>query len=113
MLVLQLLGALMHRSLEVVVLSAKSGFEFLLPEGDLSLSGHHILPCHQEGLLLPHEHLELLVIPFAQLQTLVLQLLVHLAGGLTSFLELLSLLTVPGLHFLHARRHGLHEGQIH
>ena len=51
--------------------------------------------------------------PIAQLATLVPQLLVHLVGGLALLLEHLPLLVVPGLHLLHARRHGFHEGQVH
>ena len=63
--------------------------------------------------MLPHKHLELLVVPLVQLQTLVLQLLIHLASGLAPLLERLLLLVMPGLHFLDTRRHGLQERQVH
>ena len=77
------------------------------------LAGHDVLSHHQERLLLLQEELELLVMPFVQLQTSILQLLVHPAGGLALILGRLPLLVVPRLHLLHTHCHGLQEVQFH
>ena len=81
MLILQFLGALLHQGLQTFILGANDSFKILLPKVDLSLSGiqrclvicqaplpsHDIFPHHLKDLLLPHERLELLVVPFTQL----------------------------------------------
>ena len=124
MLVLRFLGAPLHKSLQIFILGAESGFKFLLPRRDVllpgiqkrlalrhaSLPGNDILPRHRDCLLLPQEDLELLVVPVMQFGAFFLQLLVHFVGGLALLLELVPLPVVPLPHLFELSCHGNNEG---
>ena len=127
MFVVYLLGALLYKGFQFIILGMEGGFKILFSGRDIillsvqerlalrqaSLLGDDIFPSHGDHILLPHKGLKLLAMLVAQLTTLVPQLLVHLVGGLALLLEHLPFLAVPILHLLNDCHHGLQERQVH